>query len=358
MRLAQLVDAVMQIRRTAKKSEKVRLLAGTLHSARGGEIELAAFYLSGSLPQGKIGLGWSLIHKAVAVGESSVESLTLRDVDDAINRLAAEQGVGSIDRRITELRRLFSRATPDERRFLSQLLIGEIRQGALEGLLLEAIADAAQLPPSDVRQAFMFAPNIGALARAALEEGAIGIGRFSLRLFTPVAPMLANSAEDVAEALSRLEEAAWEYKLDGARIQVHKGGDAVKIFTRQLQDVTQRLPEIVEWAKQLPVRETVLDGVGWRSAGFATGWPAPTVPDHDATPWPTEGRADSSTRDSSLALHVRCLVPRRYVIDCPTISRSYQNSERNGSFSDDSTDTDKRSRRGASVLSSVIGDRP
>lgn len=269
MRLAQLVDAVMQIRRTAKKSEKVRLLAGTLHSARGREIELAAFYLSGSLPQGKIGLGWSLIHKAVAVGESSVESLTLRDVDDAINRLAAEQGVGSIDRRITELRRLFSRATPDERRFLSQLLIGEIRQGALEGLLLEAIADAAQLPPSDVRQAFMFAPNIGALARAALEEGAIGIGRFSLRLFTPVAPMLANSADDVAEALSRLEEAAWEYKLDGARIQVHKGGDAVKIFTRQLQDVTQRLPEIVEWAKQLPVRETVLDGeaLGLRSDG-------------------------------------------------------------------------------------------
>jgi len=269
MRLAQLVDTVTQVRATTKKSEKIRILAGTLRSARAREIELAAFYLAGSLPQGKIGVGWSVIQKAAAVGESSMEPLTLRDVDDAISRLAAEQGVGSTDRRVTELGRLFSRATPDERRFLSQLLLGEIRQGALEGLLLEAIANAAQLIPSDVRQASMFAPNIGALARAALEEGATGIGRFSLRLFTPVAPMLANSAEDVRDALSRLEEAAWEYKLDGARIQVHKGGDDVKIFTRQLQDVTQRLPEVAEWAKQLPVRETVLDGeaLGSRSDG-------------------------------------------------------------------------------------------
>lgn len=269
MRLAQLVDAVTQVRKTTKKSEKVRLLADALLLASAHEIELAAFYLSGSLPQGKIGIGWNLIQKALAVGESTKEPLTLRDLDDAIGRLAGEQGAGSTERRAAELRRLFNRAAPDERRFLSQLLNGEIRQGALEGLLLEAIAGAAHLPSSDIRQASMFAPSIGALARAALEEGAMGIGRFSLRLFTPIAPMLANSAEDVGEALNRLEEAAWEYKLDGARIQVHKGGDEVKIFTRQLQDVTQRLPEIVEWAKHLPVREMVLDGevLGLRSDG-------------------------------------------------------------------------------------------
>ena len=260
MRLAKLVDAVAQIRRTTQKSEKVRLLADTLLLGRAREIELAAFYLSGSLPQGKIGVGWSLIQQALAGGESSAEALTLQDVDDAISRLAGEQGAGSTERRGAELGRLFSRATADERRFLSQLLIGEIRQGALEGLLLEAIARAAHLPSSDIRQASMFVPSIGVLARAALEEGAIGIGRFSLRLFAPVAPMLANSAEDVGEALSRLEEAAWEYKLDGVRIQVHKGGDEVRIFTRQLQDVTQRLPEIVEWAKRVPVPEMVLDG--------------------------------------------------------------------------------------------------
>ncbi len=269
MRLVQLVDTVTQVRKTTKKSEKVRLLADALLLACAREIELAAVYLSGSLPQGKIGIGWSLIQKTLTVGESTKEPLTLQDLDDAISRLAGEQGAGSTERRAAELRRLFSRAAPDERRFLSQLLIGEMRQGALEGLLLEAIAGAAHLPSSDIRQASMFAPSIGALARAALEEGAIGVGRFSLKLFTPIAPMLANSAEDVAEALSRLEEAAWEYKLDGARIQVHKGGDEVKIFTRQLQDVTQRLPEIVEWARQLPVREMVLDGevLGLRSDG-------------------------------------------------------------------------------------------
>lgn len=269
MRLAELVDAVTRVRATNKKSEKVRILTDTLLLAHAREIELVAFYLSGSLPQGKTGVGWSLIQQALTGGESSVEPLTLHDVDDAISRLAGEQGAGSTERRGAELGRLFSRATAEERRFLSQLLIGEIRQGALEGLLLEAIARAAHLPPSDVRQASMFVPSVGVLARAALEEGAMGIGRFSLRLFTPVAPMLANSAEDVEEALNRLEEAAWEYKLDGARIQVHKGGDEVRIFTRQLQDVTQRLPEIVEWAKDLPVPDMVLDGeaLGLRSDG-------------------------------------------------------------------------------------------
>lgn len=260
MRLAKLVDTVTRTRASDKRSDKVRILADMLLLARAREIELVAFYLSGSLPQGRIGVGWSLIQQAMAGNESSMEPLSLQDVDDAISRLAAERGAGSTERRAAVLARLFSRASTDERRFLSQLLIGEIRQGALEGLLLEAIARAARLPPSDVRQASMFVPSIGVLARAALEEGAMGIGRFSLKLFTPVAPMLANSAGDVGEALNRLEEAAWEYKLDGARIQVHKGGDEVRIFTRQLQDVTQRLPELVEWAKHVPVREMVLDG--------------------------------------------------------------------------------------------------
>src|SRR5262245_1047233 len=168
-----------------------------------------------------------------------------------------------------ELGRLFSHATPESQRFLSQLLIGEIRQGALDGVLLEAIATAAELPPSDVREASMFAPNIGELAQVALEKGSTGLARFSLRLFVPVAPMLANTADDVDEALHRLDRAAFEYKLDGARIQVHKSYDEVRLFTRQLQDITQRLPEIVEWTRGLPVREAVLDGeaIALRSDG-------------------------------------------------------------------------------------------
>lgn len=269
MQLARLVDAVAGNRATTKKSAKVRLLAEALKEAHEREIELAARYLSGSLSQGKIGIGRSLIQKAMQDTPPGGGPLTLLDVDDALDRLAAEQGSGSMERRVTELARLFSRAAPDERRFLSQLLVGEIRQGALEGLLLDAIAVAANLSSSDVRSACMFAPDIGVVARTALEEGRAGLARFSLELFTPVAPMLANSAEDVEEALARLDEAAFEYKLDGARIQVHKGGQDVRIFTRQLQDVTERLPEIVAWARALPLREAIFDGeaLGFRPDG-------------------------------------------------------------------------------------------
>lgn len=269
MRLTQLAEVVGKVRATTKKTEKIRLLAEVLGEARARDIELVALYLSGSLPQGKIGIGWSLIQKAMTSAPSTGEPLTLLDVDEALSRIAVAQGSGSTERRVAELGRLFSRVTPDERRFLSQLLIGEIRQGALEGLLLDAIAKAAHLSPADIRQASMFAPNIGALARAALEEGRTGLSRFSLTLFKPIAPMLANSAEDVEEALGRLEDAAWEYKLDGARIQVHKGGDEIRLFTRQLQDVTERLPEIVAWARTLSAREAVLDGeaLGLRADG-------------------------------------------------------------------------------------------
>jgi ATP-dependent DNA ligase len=255
-----LVDVVENIRATAKKTDKVRLLAEVLRQTHGRETELAALYLTGSLPQGKIGIGWSLIQKAMAEGPATGAPLMLVDVDRTWEAIAADQGGGSTERRVSLLASLFSRAAPHERRFLSQLLIGEIRQGALEGLLLVAIAKATELPPADVRQAFMFAGNIEELTRVALEQGRLGLSRFSLQLFTPVAPMLANSAEDVEEALSRLDRAAFEYKLDGARIQVHKGGDDIRIFTRQLQEITERLPEIVEWARSLPVREAVLDG--------------------------------------------------------------------------------------------------
>jgi DNA ligase 1 len=276
MQLARLVEAVEQVRATSKRSEKTRILADTLSATQRPETALAAMYLSGSLPQGKIGIGWNIIERALQATSTppahpgglgstpfpghSGNSLTLTDVHHALDTIAAARGTGSTERRLAELTRLFDRANPSERRFLSQLLIGELRQGALEGVLVDAIAVASRLPSADVRQAFMFAPNIGELAQAALEEKSAGLTSFSLRLFDPVAPMLAATAEDIDAALERLSPAAFEYKLDGARIQVHKGGDDVRLFTRQLQDVTARLPEIVEWARRLPVREAVLDG--------------------------------------------------------------------------------------------------
>jgi DNA ligase 1 len=260
MELTRLVAAVNAVRATSKKTEKTGLLASLLQQAQGRDIELVALYLAGTLPQGRIGVGWRLIEQASTDLLVTDATLSLNQVDQTLDSIAKDEGAGSTARKIQALRGLFERAGKAEREFLAQLLMGEIRQGALEGLLLDAIAKAAHLPQAEVRQAFMFSGNIGEIARAALEQGAAGLTSFGLRLLTPVSPMLANSAEDTAEALDRMGEAAFEFKLDGARIQVHRQGDEVRIFTRQLQDVTDRLPEIVEWTRALPVEDILLEG--------------------------------------------------------------------------------------------------
>jgi DNA ligase-1 len=260
MEWARLVELVGRVRATTKKGEKVALIAELLRQARGREPGLLALYLTGTLPQGRIGVGWKTLEPALPSGPAVGEPLTLARVDEALSAVAAETGAGSADRRLRRLRALLEATDDAGRRLLVELLIGEVRQGALDGLVIEAIARAAGLPPSDVRRAAMYAPGLGELARAALEEGAAGLGRFSLTLLSPVAPMLASPAADAEEVLERLGEAAFEYKLDGARLQVHRAGDEVRVFTRQLQDVTARVPEIVEWARGLPVREAVVEG--------------------------------------------------------------------------------------------------
>jgi DNA ligase-1 len=260
MQLSDLVETVQAVRAVSKRTDKISLLAACLSRTQGRETELAALYLSGLLPQGRIGVGWRLIQDAMVEEDRPEDSLLLTELDTRLDALATEQGPGSTERRIRALRQLFQQISRAERTFLSALLVGEVRQGALEGLVVEAIAKAARLPAQEVRQAFMFSEHIGSLARRALEEGAAGLARYAIQLFKPVSPMLADSADDVAEALSRLGESAWEYKLDGARIQVHKGDGDVKIFTRQLQDVTDRLPEVVESARALPAREMILEG--------------------------------------------------------------------------------------------------
>jgi len=248
------------VRATPRKTEKVALIADLLRETRERESELVALYLSGTLPQGRIGVGWGTIRAAMTEAPASGPPLTLVEVDRAFSGVEADAGPGSSERRIGTLRALLERAPGAERRFLAELLLGELRQGALAGLVLDAIAKAAGLSPRDVRQAAMFSGDLGQVARVALEEGAAGLSRFALRLLSPVAPMLASPAEDAAEALERLGEAAFEYKLDGARIQLHRAGDEVRVFTRQLQDVTARVPEVVDWARGLPAREIVLEG--------------------------------------------------------------------------------------------------
>lgn len=259
MLLSRFVAQVARVRATSKKTEKATLLAELLSEA-GAEAGLTALYLCGVLPQGRIGLGWKTLEPVMAGAPASGMPLGLGDVDAALTALAAEQGAGSAARRREHLAALFGRAQADERRFLVQLLLGELRQGALEGVVQDAIAKAAELPAADVRRAAMFAPDLGVVARTALAEGRAGLARFDLALLSPVAPMLASPAADAAEALERLVEGAFEYKVDGARVQLHKSGDVVRVFTRQLQDVTERVPELVEWAQAVPAAELIVEG--------------------------------------------------------------------------------------------------
>jgi DNA ligase-1 len=260
MELARVVELVSRVRATSRKTEKVSLIAEVLSRTRARETELVALYLTGRLPQGRVGVGWRTIEAAMVEGPPRGEPPTLVEVDRVVDELAQDTGAGSTDRRRSALRSLLERTDDAGRRFLAQLLLGEVRQGALDGLVRDSIARASGLPASSVRQAAMFAEDVGQLARVAVQEGAEGLARFSLRLLSPVAPMLASPADDVGAALDRLGEGAFEYKLDGARLQVHRKGDEVRVFTRQLQDVTERTPEVVEWVRTLPVGELVLEG--------------------------------------------------------------------------------------------------
>ena len=168
-------------------------------------------------------------------------------------------GAGSQAARRTELHDLFTRATEEEQRFLRGLLMGEIRQGALEGVMVDAVSRAADVPLAEVRRAAMLAGDLGAVAAAAIEGGSSALGRFRLSLLTPLQPMLAQSAEDISAAFERIRPAAVEWKLDGARIQVHRLGDEVRVFTRNLADVTDRVPEIVEAIRRVPIEAAILD---------------------------------------------------------------------------------------------------
>jgi DNA ligase 1 len=259
-RLADLVATSRRVAGTSGRLAKVAALADLLRRLAPEEIEIAVAYLSGETRQGKLGLGYSALRDARGGGEPRGEPLTLADVDAALERLSATSGRGSAAARAGQLGALFDRANAEERDFLARLIVGELRQGALEGVMLDAIARAAALPVQDVRRAAMYAGGLAAVAQAALTEGAAGLARFSIRLLHPVQSMLATPADDVASALASLGTAALEWKLDGARVQVHKAGDEVRVFTRSLNDVTTAVPEVVEAVRALPARELILDG--------------------------------------------------------------------------------------------------
>jgi DNA ligase-1 len=258
MRFEEIVRTSADVAATPSKRAKVERLAACLAQARPDEVATAVAYLSGVLPHGSIGVGWAALRDVPSATDGPA-GLQIRDVDETLRRVGAMSGAGSQTARREALHALFSRATAPEQTFLRGLLTGEIRQGALEGLMVDAVARASEVPVADVRRAAMLAGDLGAVAAAAIEGGAEALGRFRLTLLSPIQPMLAQSADDVATAFERIRPAAVERKLDGARLQVHRLDDDVRLFTRSLADVTTRAPEIVDAIRALPARSIVLD---------------------------------------------------------------------------------------------------
>ena len=258
MLLADLVAASLAVAATRSRLAKRHALAGALRAA-GPEAALVAGYLSGTLRQRRTGLGWRSLEALPA--PAGVPALTVTEVDTALESLATLAGAGSQTRRATAVAELFGRATAAEQQFLRLLVLGELRQGALDSLMLDAVAEAASVPLTAVRRAAMFSGETGPVAVAALTGGAAALAAFTLSVGTPVRPMLASAAPDLAGALERLGgEVAVDAKLDGIRIQVHRRGQEVAVFTRSLDDITARLPEVVEAARGLGGGDLVLDG--------------------------------------------------------------------------------------------------
>jgi DNA ligase-1 len=257
--LAEVARVSATVAATASRLEKTRLLAGCLRGLEPGEVEVALPYLSGEIRQGKLALGYAALKSAMG-NAAPAPGLSVRDVDSAFERLKVVKGRGAASIRQSELKNLFEKATAQEQDFLLRLIAGELRQGALEGVMLEAVAAAANLPAAEVRRAATFAGAIAPVARAALAGGRGALVQFSVRLMQPVLPMLAQSAVDLPAALGELGTALLEWKLDGARIQVHKSGSDVRVFTRNLNDVTGRVPEIVSSVSASNAESVILDG--------------------------------------------------------------------------------------------------
>ncbi|HEU5303509.1 MAG TPA: ATP-dependent DNA ligase [Gemmatimonadales bacterium] len=260
MKLADVVEVSKRGAEASGRLEKIGLLASLLGSAPSEEVDIATAFLSGSLRQTRLGVGYAALQASMP-NAASVPTLELWEVNAAFDRISrVPAGQGSSQERQRLLRELLARATKVEQDFLFRLVVGELRQGAVEGLMLEAVARAANMPAERVRRARMMTGDLPSVAKTALSGDAAKLDEVATQLFRPVHPMLAGSAENAGLAIEELGEAALEYKLDGARIQIHKSGDEVGVFSRRLNEVTAAVPDIVQLVRGLPVRDLILDG--------------------------------------------------------------------------------------------------
>lgn len=288
MLFADLVSTSRAVAATRSRTAKVQALADLLARLASDEVEPAVGYLTGVTRQGRVGVGWATAF-GVDVEPASAPSLTIADVDRVLDRIQATIGSGSGAGRRELLRDLFARATTDEADFLRRLLVGELRQGALAGVMTDAVAKAAAVPVALVRRAAMLSGDLGRVAEVALVGGEAGLQGVGLEVGRGVQPMLASGSPDVGAALADVGLASVEWKLDGARIQVHRDGDDVRIYTRNLNDITDRLPGVVDWARGLPVHAVVLDG---EAIGV----------DEDARPRAFQDTMSSFGRDAAVAV--------------------------------------------------------
>jgi DNA ligase-1 len=240
------------------RNAKVALLAELLRGLDPADLHAAVVLLSGESRRMRVGVGPAALRDLPAPSQGP--QLGIAETEQALRAIAEVHGPGAQGERRRLLSGLFSRATAEEQAFLRGVLIGDLRQGALDAVMGDAVAKAAAVPAADVRRALMFRGSAAAVADAAMDGGSAALRSFGLELGRPVRPMLAASAPDVGAALERISPAALEWKLDGIRVQVHRDGDQVRVYTRSLDDITARVPEVVEAVRALPVRSAVLDG--------------------------------------------------------------------------------------------------
>ena len=258
MLLTRLARVSQEVAATSARSRKIALLAELFRDAEADDVPIVIPYLAGRLPQGRLGIGWKVLSRPVP--PAAEPTLTVREVDARLTELGKVTGTGSQAERARLVGELMGSATEDEQRFLFGLITGEVRQGALDAVAVEGLAQATEAPPADVRRAVMLAGSLQDVAQALLAEGPGSLERFRLTVGRPVLPMLAHTASAVSEAVDKLGACAVEEKLDGIRVQVHRDGDSVRLYTRTLDDITDRLPEVTSAALELRGERFILDG--------------------------------------------------------------------------------------------------
>ncbi|HZO10313.1 MAG TPA: ATP-dependent DNA ligase, partial [Myxococcota bacterium] len=257
--LADAVAASLEVAATSSRSQKVAILAGLLRRLDRDEIVPAVGFLAGVPRQGRVGVGYRTIH-ALEGEPAEQPSLAIADLDRAISEIEETTGSGSAAGRKQILRDVLARATEDEAGFIRRLFTGELRQGALAGLMIDAVAKAAGVRGELARRALMLSGDLTRTAELAIAEGEQGLREVGFEIFRPIFPMLASTAESATDAVQSFERASVEWKLDGIRIQIHRRGDEVRVYTRNLNEITETLPGIVRAVRELSLTQAVFDG--------------------------------------------------------------------------------------------------